>query len=161
MTLQEIYGHRLHENYFSTVVLMELAFCLSQKGSTVEAERYLNLSMEALKKVYAGLDSTRSHAFAHIVLGDIKAKNKEYKAAQNAYRKADSIYQKKLESSRLKNLKADDISHLYKQLAINSAKLGDSYATSFYLNKHIEIFGEDHKRSLEITKYLQDNNIDI
>ncbi|MHC0448482.1 MAG: hypothetical protein ACRY3E_00015 [Candidatus Lariskella arthropodorum] len=57
------------------------------------------------------------------------------------------------------NKKIDDVSYLYTQLAINSARLSDKLRAFFYLDEHRDLFGEANKRTLAIIKHFYDNGL--
>lgn len=55
----------------------------------------------------------------------------------------------------------DDLSDLYCKLAIINLKLGLPSKAIDYIDSHYHIFGLDHPRSIKITEYLTDNNVEL
>lgn len=146
---------RAHVTSLGAELEAEIARCLLCKHKLIEAAKHIRKSLNSFETLYPDIQkSIKPYASAYVILGDINALNKGYRKAQKAYLQAEEIYKKLLQ-----NFKIDDVSYLYTQLAINSARLKDTEATYQYLDTHKRLFDKSHKRTFEITNYLQEYNL--
>ena len=153
--LTEIFGS--NTNFLSVVLdVISAIYWHSQKNN----DRALNHLKKTLEKMEQSISQNSYHhryyALAVSTYGDIKLSQGKHKSAQNYYLKAEEIYKKILT-----NLAIDDVSYLYKQLALNSYKLNNLYLFSYYTKTHFKLFGKEHDRSIELMKFIVYNNINI
>jgi tetratricopeptide (TPR) repeat protein len=59
------------------------------------------------------------------------------------------------------NIESDDLSDFYYKLAIINLKLGLTSRAIDYITNHFQIFGFDHPRSIKITDYIVNNDIEL
>ena len=118
-----------------------------------------NLLQRATKTYGQALDGDSKHrrqAFAHLVFGEFYDLSKEYEKAKDHYLKSEAIYEQLLQNKTI-----DDVSFLYKQLALLGVSLKDDALTHIYLKKHLKTFGFQHPRTQEIIDYLDRKGLPI
>lgn len=91
----------------------------------------------------------RRQAWFYVLIGDIHISRKEWKIAYENYQQAEVVY-----DSIYKNKKLDDYSSLYMKLAFLGTKIKDEEVTHHYVKAHINTFGLDHPRTVEILACL-------
>lgn len=91
----------------------------------------------------------RAQARTHLALGKAYTIQHDFPNALKAYLMSDKIY-----TAVLKSKNIDDVSDLYKDLAILGVDMEDEALTHKYLNAHTKTFGLDHPRTKEIFHYL-------
>ncbi len=129
---------------------------LSNKESYSLAHESLVKALKIYEKIYSGSYKHRNQGFAHFMLGKLHHLKHQYRQAKEHFLKGNQIYDKLL-----KNKKVEEVSELYKLLAILGVELKDEALTHTYLRKHLEIFGVDHHNSNEIMIYLDDKGLTL
>ena len=86
-------------------------------------------------------------AFAYFVLGQLYEHQSNPTEAVQAYLQSEAIY-----DVLLKEKAIDDISRLYAAIALLGIKTQDLPMAKLYTHQHIDIFGADHPRTLEIVE---------
>ncbi len=94
--------------------------------------------------------------FAHTVLGEIFYDLGNYNEAVYEFQIADKIY-----DTVLRVREFDDISYLYKKITLASLKNKKIDLMRYYFNKHLEIFGLNHKRTSELVSYFDEKGLSV
>ncbi|MBX9805726.1 MAG: hypothetical protein K2Y18_08255 [Alphaproteobacteria bacterium] len=151
---KEFYGDNDQNNFFGRVYVLK-GMCLFKEAKYFDkAKSFIDLGVRVFENIYKGSDKHRDQAFAHLQLGKLYHGVQEYHLAKASYLKSEEIFNKIL-----KNQKIDDVSHLYKQLAILGADTKDEPLVHTYLKKQVDIFGLDHFRTKEVLIYLDERGI--
>lgn len=91
--------------------------------------------------------------FTHVVLGEIYERKNKLQDALNEYKKAEDIY-----DHIYSTIEVDDMSYLYKNMAILGEKLRDDFITQTYFQLLLKHFGRDHFRTQQVVDYLETRN---
>ncbi len=136
-------------------VLEYKSYILIQKKKDLDtALDYLTQSLQEYKEFFRHDKKHRLQGRAHLARGKAyKAKN-DYKEALREYLLSEEIY-----DLIMKEKKIDDISDLYKELAMLGVDLKDEELTNKYLKAHTKTFGLDHSRTKEIFHFLDKRNL--
>lgn len=153
---KEFYGENQENGFFGNWHVLK-AMCLFPEPQSFEAAKsFIQKGLQIQEKSFKGTDKHRHQAFAHLQLGRLFHLHHHDDQAKARYLASDAIFTKIL-----KNQKVDDVSDLYKQLAILGIDTKDEALTNVYLKKQIAIFGLDHPRTKEIFHYLDEKGLDI
>ena len=151
---KEFYGDSDQNNFFGRLYVLK-AICLFNEPQTLEeAKSLIERGVQVFEKIYQGANKHRNQAFAHLQLGKLFHQHQQYDQAKTHYLKSEAIFDKLL-----KNKKIDDVSDLYKNLAILGADMRDEELTNIYLKKQMAVFGLDHFRTKEIMRYLDEREL--
>ena len=145
-------GHALYkdrENTFYAHLDILKAQCLLKENHINEAETLLHQALNLYAESLGGDARHRKQAFAHFVLGTLYERAGNYEKALARYLKSESIY-----DTLLKEKAIEDVSLLYKHLALLGVALKDESLTHTYLKKHLKTFGLQHPRTQEIIHHL-------
>ncbi len=106
---------------------------------------YMKEALQIYENSFQGSKKHRYQGRAHLVLGKTCALNKDFKNALKEYLLSEEIY-----DLVLKEKKIDDVSDLYKALALLGIAMKDDGLTHKYLKAHMDTFGRLHPRTQEI-----------
>lgn len=140
----------------ANILVYRSLILLYEKKNITEVFQNILEAIKSYEELFHGSKVHRNQARAYFVLGKAHLMNEEYEAALNQYLKSEEIY-----SIALKEKKIDDVSELYKELAILGATLKDEELVHKYLNAHIHTFGHSHPRTQEIILYLDKEGVGI
>ncbi|MEN8237306.1 MAG: hypothetical protein ABFQ95_07195 [Pseudomonadota bacterium] len=105
---------------------------------------------------YGGPGRNRRQAFAYQVLGNVFVELGKLSQALDAYQASEAIYE-----SVLLHKQIDEVSSLYKSLAMLGIALKKAAITHKYLKKQIIHFGVQHPRTIDIMRYLDSNGLPL
>ena len=152
---EEFYGTK--ENlFFANITLLEGACLIGGSEPSREAELLIKKAMSIYEKIFEGEDKHRNQAFGHLILGKFYALRQDYSQAKEHYMISEKIF-----DNALKNKKIDDVSEVYKLLAILGADSRDEGLTHTYFKKQLELFGLEHPKTQEIILYLDKNGLSL
>jgi len=120
------------------------------------AFHYLTEALKVYEEFFRDSKKHRIQARAHLALGKAYSIKKDFKNARQEYLLSEEIY-----DAVLKEKKIDDVSGLYKELAILGAEMKDEALVHKYLKAHIDTFGRMHHRTKEILLYLDQNGLTV
>ncbi len=152
----EFHGSNKKNFLFGKLYFLKAMNILDDPQAFETAKGYLNKSIEILEAIFRGPDKHRNQAFAHLLLGKLYHQHKDYRQAKLHYLQSEAIYDKILKKKRI-----EDVSDLYKQLAILGMDAPDEALTHMYLKKHIKVFGLDHPGTLAITVYADERGLRV
>lgn len=110
-------------------------------------------TINKLEILFKKPDENPIQGFAHLILGEAYEKQNNLIQALSEYKKAEEIY-----SHIYATVEVDDMSYLYKNLAILGEKLRDDFITHTYFQLLLKYFGRDHFRTQEVVDYLEAKN---
>jgi len=116
------------------------------------SKTYIHKSIDSFRKNDQKKNLNRNYAYALLVLGLIQAEYGDEEEAYNTYLKAEEIYRKIF-----KNMKVDEISELYINMAINAYRLKDQRHLDYAIKKHDEIFGLYNIKKSKIVQAMSEN----
>ena len=146
---KEFYGQNAQNNFIGKLYLLKAACQLNNPESLKSTKALIKKGLSAYEKFHKGGNKHRAEAFGYLVLGKLHHFHKYYTEAKTHYLKSEEIFDKIL-----KNTKVDDVSELYKQLAILGIDSTDEALTNTYLKKQMVVFGLDHPKTRDIIHYL-------
>lgn len=146
---KEFYGKKRESTYWGHLYVLQAMSISSTPKSFKKAEMLLKKALQTHETIFKVSDKHRNQAFAHLQLGFLYHKNKNYAMAEKHYLRSEAIFNKVLQK-----IDVDDVSELYKQLAILGVDIKDEGLTHDYLKKHMKAFGLEHHRSKAIILYL-------
>lgn len=135
---------------------MILAYIYLKQGNLSESKRLINSAIKGLNIVFDKPDENPTQGFSHIILGEIHEKQNDFLKALNAYVKAEEIY-----NHIFKTVELDDVSYLYKNLAILGEKVKDDFITKKYFHLLLKHFGRSHPRTQEVVDYLVEKGLQV
>ncbi len=144
----EFYADK-ENTFFANLGVLKAACHFSKPQHFKTSEELIKQALKTYLKIFKGENQYRKQAFAHLMLGKLYALNKHYDQAKTQYLICEQIFEKLLQ-----NKKIDDVSELYKSLAILGVDLQDEVLAHKYLHKQLAIFGLDHLKTKEISVYL-------
>ena len=124
------------------------------KGNNNKPIKYLYKTIKLYNEALGGDKKHRYQARTHLALGKAHTLNKDYAEALKACLFSEEIY-----DVVLKEKKIDDVSDLYKELALLGIYMKDDGLTHKYLKAHINIFGHSHPRTQEILHALDGHGL--
>ena len=134
--------------YFKSVISL-------YKGiHTQKAIQYLSEAIKRYNETLRGDKKSRFQARTHLALGKIYAFKNDFTKALKAYLFSEDIYDHVLKDKRI-----DDVSDLYKELALLGIELKHDGLTHKYLKAHITFFGRSHPRTQEILHALDQKGL--
>ena len=151
-------GSRLYKDrqtYHANCDILK-AKCLLGTPRINQAKKLLERAIQTYKQAVGGEDRHRKQAFAHLVFGEFYDTTKDYEKAKDHYLKSEIIYDKLL-----KNKAIDDVSFLYKKLALLGVSLKDEALTHTYFKRHLKTFGLQHPRTQEIIYHLDSKGLTL
>lgn len=131
-----------------------LSLATAHLGNIDKALIFIKEAIVTFDKTYKNYAKHDNQAFAHKTLGDLLFLKEDYKAAFDEYEITREIYE-----TIYKGKKIDDISALYRSLALVGIKLKDDYLAKKYFQKHLGSFGADHPRTVEIIQEMDRHKI--
>lgn len=137
-------------------ILLFKSYIFIEEMNLSQAIKNLNSIFEIYKGYGTGGTKNRNQACAHFALGKVYKMKRNFTEALEQYLKSEEIFREVLT-----NTSIDDVSDLYKELAILGAKMKDEYIIHKYLGEHLKVFGHDHPRTLEILQYLDKKGISV
>jgi tetratricopeptide (TPR) repeat protein len=152
---RDYYPHE-DNSFFGKWYLLKTLCQLSQPQTCEDAKDNLSKALKIFEKIYLGSDKHRNQGLTHLLMGKFYHSQKQYDLAKEHFLKSEKVYTKLL-----KNNGIEDVSELYKCLAILGADSKDEVLTHKYLKKHIEVFGVDHNRTKEIMVYLDEKRLGV
>ncbi|MDP3441510.1 MAG: hypothetical protein Q8T08_01510, partial [Ignavibacteria bacterium] len=152
--LKEFYGKKTTAQAY--VLILKSMVLLRQAEERPQAFEMIKDALEMYNKSFQGQIRHRAQARAHMVFGKAHSINEEHEKALKEYLLSEKIYNAVLKENRI-----DDVSDLYKELAILGAKIKNEALVHKYLNAHIHTFGHSHPRTEEIILYLDKAGIGI
>lgn len=150
------YYEKEDNHFFGKLFVLEAAAKIEEPNSFIEAKSLFQKGIKIYEKAYKGPDNHRHQSYAHLQLGKLFHQNQFYKEAKVQYLKAEIILKKLC-----KNLKVDEVSKLYKQLAILGVDAKDEVLTHEYVKKHVALFDLNHPSTKEIMVYLNEKGLII
>jgi tetratricopeptide (TPR) repeat protein len=143
------YYEEQDNHFFGKLNVLEAVSKFSDQKSFLEAKSLLERGIIIYEKAYSGSDKHRHQSFAHLQLGKLFYQNQQYPQAKTHYLRSEAIFEKIC-----KSLKVDEVSDLYKQLAILGVDTKNEVLTHIYFKKQVDVFGLDHARTTDILLYL-------
>ncbi|OJW46991.1 MAG: hypothetical protein BGO67_09855 [Alphaproteobacteria bacterium 41-28] len=138
-------------------ILEYKSYILIYKQKNIPAAlNYLAQSLKEYKEFFRHDKKHRLQGRAHLAMGKAYKVKKDFQTALKEYRLSEEIY-----NLVLKEKKIDDVSDLYKELAILGAEIKDEALVHKYLKAHIDTFGKMHPRTKEILLYLDQNRLTV
>lgn len=113
-------------------------------------------TINQLEILFKKPDENPIQGFSHIILGEIYEKQNNLQQALNEYKKAEDIY-----GQIYSTIEVDDMSYLYKNLAILGVNVKDDFITQQYFQSLLQYFGRDHIRTQEVIDYLETRNLQV
>lgn len=160
LKLSEKYGLAFYSNkensFFAQLDVLQTACCLNHPQEFKNSETLIKNSLSTYSKVFHGDDKHRNQALAHLILGKLYHYNKHYDQAKTHYLISEKIFGKILQ-----NKKIDDVSELYKMLAILGADTKDEALTHTYFKKQQSVFGLDHLKTQELVVYVDEQGLSL
>lgn len=151
-TLQKFYTKK--SVMLANMLLAKSFIFLLQKKELSQCISSIKEALQVYENSFRGNSKHRNQARAHLALGKAHKMNKDHKEALNAYLLSEEIY-----NIVLKENKIDDLSDLYKELALLGIAMKDDGLTYKYLKAHMNIFGHSHPRTQEILQSLDKNGL--
>lgn len=133
----------------ANIFFFKALLLIHKKKNISTALQHLTESLKIYKETFHEDKKHRSQGRTHLAMGKAYAILNDFQSALKELLLSKEIYDKVL-----KEQKIDDVSDLYKELAILGAAMKDEGITHKYLNAHIETFGIDHPRTEQILKHL-------
>lgn len=135
---------------------MVRSFVYMKQDKFNESFSLIRETIDRLNKLFKKTNENPVQGFSHIILGELYEAEDNLEYALREYKKAEAIY-----NHIFRTAKVDDMSYLYKNLAMLGAKMRDEAMTRHYLKAQIDNFGFDHPRTKEIFKHLDEKNLNI
>ncbi|MGC8483795.1 MAG: tetratricopeptide repeat protein [Thermodesulfobium sp.] len=148
--LKKIYPNELHYKVLRTEI--GIAFIYLKQGKLDDSLHLITSVIGGLSKFYKTPYESSLQPFPHVILGEIYEKRNDLLKALEEYKKAEEVY-----AHIFKTVEVDDISYLYKNLAVLGEKMKDEYTIKKYLHLLTDHFGLDHPKTIETIKYLDDH----
>ncbi|MBA3814345.1 MAG: hypothetical protein H0X26_07655 [Alphaproteobacteria bacterium] len=120
-------------------------FLIYNKETIPEALGNFTKSLKVYQGIFRGDKKHRSQARAHLGMGKAYRAKTDFKNAFKEYLLSEEIY-----DFVLKEKAIDDVSDLYKELALLGIEMKEDGLTHKYLKTHIDTFGRSHPRTQEI-----------
>lgn len=149
--LQKIYPNEVNHKLLKAETV--LSFIFLKQGRTEESFNLMQSTMSKLNNYFSNSYENVMQGFTHVVLGEIYERKNSLQDALNEYKKAEDIY-----GHIYSTIEVDDMSYLYKNLAILGEKLRDDFITQTYFQLLLKHFGRDHFRTQEVVDYLESKN---
>lgn len=146
---KEFYEQNAQNNFIGKLYLLKAACQLNNPESFESTKALIKKGLSAYEKFHKGGNKHRTEAFGYLLLGKLHHFHKYYTQAKVCYLKSEEVFEKIL-----KNKKVDDVSDLYKQLAILGVDTANEALTHTYLKKQMATFGLEHPKTKEIMIYL-------
>jgi hypothetical protein len=143
------YGEGAQNNFIGKLYLLKAACQLNNSAPFESTKTLIDKGLNAYESSQKSTNKHRTQAFGYLQLGKLYHLHQRYKQAKTHYLKSEEIF-----DDVLKNKKIDDVSELYKQLAILGVDAIDEALTHTYLKKQMAVFGLDHPKTKEIILYL-------
>lgn len=147
--LMRAYYDAEDNHFFGRLFTLEAISKLSDPNAFLEAKLLLEEAIKIYEKAYNGSEKHRNQSFAHLQLGKLFHQHKQHDEAKTHYLKSEAIFGKIC-----KSMKVDEVSDLYKQLALLGVDTKDEGLTHIYFKKQVDVFGIDHPRVKDILLYL-------
>lgn len=151
--LQEFFKGRQNIGLGNAFFFKGLLLIYKEKNIS-KALQNLTKALKIYEETFHSDKRHRNQARTHLALGKAHALNKDYTEALKAYLFSEEIY-----DIVLKEKKIDDVSDLYKELALLGIDMKDDGLTHKYLKAHINIFGHSHPRTQEILHALDGHGL--
>lgn len=151
--VMKFFQKRTHANLANIYIFKNL-ISLAQHKLNDKAFDSFKEALKIYETLYHGKENHRNQARAHLTLGKAYIFKKDYTKALESYLLSEKIY-----NALLKGNKIDDVSDLYKELALLGISLKDDGLTHHYLKAHIDTFGQAHPRTQEILHMLDKNGL--
>ncbi len=119
----------------------------SRLGCFVEAERIARIAINIFDETYRSPRKNRQQANSHFALAIALQGQQKYEDALAEFMLAKKIY-----STLFVQLRIDDVSDLYFKIVELGILLKDDLLVQEHMQQHIEIFGLDHPRSVEMSR---------
>ena len=119
----------------------------SRLGNFEEAERVARMAIHIFDATYLSTHKNRQQANSHFALAIALQGQQKYDEALDEFMLAKEIY-----SKIFVNLRVDDVSDLYFRIVELGIILKDELLVQEHVKQHIEIFGLDNPRSIEMSK---------
>lgn len=142
--IADFFGNRETSTHANLYISKALNI-LNNPRQISQAFSLLNKAIKIYKNTLHGEPKHFMQAFAYFVLGQLYEHQGKPTEAIQAYLQSEAIY-----NILLKEKAIDDISRLYAAMALLGIKTQDLSMTKLYTQQHIDIFGADHPRTLEI-----------
>lgn len=154
--VEGFYEKNARNNLIGKLYLLKAACQLNHPISFDSTKALIEKGLSVYETVYKGANKHRTQAFGYLLLGKLHHIHKHYKQAKAHYLKSEEIF-----DTILKNKKVDDVSDLYKQLALLGIDSTDETLTHIYLQKQIGTFGLDHPKTKEALIYLDERGLPL
>jgi tetratricopeptide (TPR) repeat protein len=153
---RDYHGENENNMFFGKLYVMR-GMCLSQNSANFdEAKKLMEKGINILDTRFGAPNKHKLQAFAHLQLGNLYHKHKDFMEAKRHYEQSELIF-----DNILKEKKIDDVCSLYKQLAIFGVDMKDESLTHDYLNKLMMVFGVNHYSTIETASYLDERGIPL
>lgn len=152
--LQKIYPNEVNHKLLKAETV--LSFIFLKQGKTEDSFNLMQSIMSKFNNYFSNPYENVMQGFTHVVLGEIYERKNSLLDALNEYKKAEDIY-----GHIYSTIEVDDMSYLYKNLAILGEKLRDDFITQTYFQLLLKHFGRDHFRTQEVVDYLETRNLQV
>ena len=136
-------------HFFGKLFTLEAVSKLSASNPFSETKSLLQKAIRIYEKAYKGSGKHRHQSYAYLQLAKLFHLHRQYNEAKTYYIKCENILE-----GICKSLKMDEVSELYKQLAILGVDTKDEVLAHTYIKKQISTFGLNHPRTKEIMAYI-------
>lgn len=150
------YHDKEDNHFFGKLFVLEAISMLQDPNSFLEAKLLFQKGIKIYEKAYKGPDNHRHQSYAHLQLGKLLHQNKSFEEAKSHYLKAEAILEKIC-----KSLKVDEVSELYKQLAILGADMKDEVLSHNYIKKLTSTFDLNHPSIKEVFVVLAERGLAV
>ncbi|MBP9674328.1 MAG: hypothetical protein KBD63_04465 [Bacteriovoracaceae bacterium] len=140
----------------SNILLLKGLISIKQKESSPELFQNLEKTLLIFNDFYQGEKKQRRQAYTYFAIGKAFDLKKDFKKALENYLISDATY-----NNILKEKKIDDVSELYRDLALLGIRMKDEALVHEYLKNHIQTFGRTHPRTKEILTVLAQNRLPL
>lgn len=147
--LKKIYPHAANYKILKSEII--LAFIYLKQGRLEEASNYIKSVIDGLNTFYKKPYESPLQVGPHLLLGELYEKQNEFLKALTEYNKAEDIYRHIYST-----VEVDDMSYLYKNMAILGEKIRDDFITKQYFHLLLTHFGRNHPKTQEVADYLEE-----
>lgn len=138
----------------ANIFFFKALLLIHKKKNIRTALQHLTESLKIYKETFHDDKKHRSQGRTHLAMGRAYYIQNDFQNALKEFLLSKEIY-----DNVLKQQKIDDVSYLYKELAMLGVNLKDEELTNKYLKAHIETFGLDHPRTKEIFYFLDKHHL--
>jgi hypothetical protein len=147
LNFKEVYKDKDHDFVAKATSLLAQSYFYLR--DIKNAAKFANQAIIMYQNIYGKNGYNSDTAYVTRLYGDILHYHGDLSGAYDQYKYSELLYKKTLQQEAI-----DDLSILYFSLIKIAKDSNDEGIVNIYFNKHTNLFGIDHPRTLEITKYL-------